>query len=134
MALFSKKNPNPPAADTAEENNVSAPVEEEAPAATLLKDSPFGSFVLGVLDVFSLKENVDVVVIGRVIGRALPEDAVYVTSLGNDDEAIIFTNLAGIEVDRKKVPFVENGLAAVRVRNGYRMNLRPGSVIFTRDQ
>ena len=136
MALFSKKNQNPPAADTAQENEnkVSRPAEEETPVASVMKDSPFGSFVMGVLDVFSLKEDVDVVVVGRIIGRALPEDAVYVTSLGNDDEAIIFTNLAGIEVDNKKVPFAKDGLAAVRVRNGYRMNLKPGSVIFTRDQ
>ena len=123
--------------DTNAEEKVSGnslPKEEETPVASLHMDAPFGSFTLAVLDTFILKESSDVVVVGRLNGKALREDAVYVTNLGNDDEAIAFTNLAGIEVDRQQVPFAENTLCAVKVRNGYTMGLRPGSVIFTRDQ
>lgn len=90
------------------------------------------SAVLGIRNVFSLKESDDVVVVGRVQGTIHVGDTVYVTNCGEDDAEEFTTTIRGIETG-PSTPAMEatDCNVGLRIENGTQYRVRKGTVLFT---
>lgn len=93
------------------------------------------SFLLGVQDVFGLKESEDMVVVGRLEGRVCTGDAVYLSSPGVDEDSVFLTTVKGIEIN-VNTPAQEAAdcHVALRIENGRQYPIRKGTVLFTRER
>lgn len=93
------------------------------------------SFILGVLDVFSLKESPDYIVAGRVKGTVHKGDTMYLSNPGTDDDSKIEVTVTAIETGPGVAALQAADCdVALRVENGSRYPLRKGTVLFTEDQ
>ena len=90
-------------------------------------------FCFGVEAVFSLSGSKDCIAAGRAYGRINKGDAVYVSNPGADFGEIGLTTVDGIEADRKQVPSIENVMAAIRVKDGTKFDIKPGTVLHSRN-
>ncbi len=75
--------------------------QETAKTTTSENTSP-QSFVMGVMDVFPLKDSDDIVVVGKVKGKVTTGAAVYVSNMGEDDDQIFLTTILGVETGPNK--------------------------------
>jgi len=92
------------------------------------------SFVYGVEDVFSLKDSEDVLVAGIVKGTVKQGMAVYVTNIGDDENTTLLTTIVSLDMNRKQVDSASDCPVALRLQQGKRANIKPGSVVFTKDR
>lgn len=88
-----------------------------------------GEFVLGVLDAFSVPDNDDVVVIGRVQGIIRDGDRLYISNIGDDDDELVILHAVALEVDRKVVPIAKDELVAIKIGDAKGENIKVGTVI-----
>jgi len=91
------------------------------------------SFYLGVEDTFRLKDTSDIVVVGKVHGTIMKGSAFYITNMGDDDAPVYLSTVVGLEVDRTPVNVATDTFVAVRIDGGSKLNIKTGSVLFTRD-
>ncbi len=90
-------------------------------------------FVYGVEGVFHLKDTDDLVVVGIVKGTVKPGMAVYVSNIGDDENATLLTTVQGLEIQGKTVATATNCPVALRLQMGSRSDIKIGSVVYTRD-
>lgn len=90
------------------------------------------SAVLGIRDVFPLKEGDDVVVVGRVEGTIREGDTVYLTNCGEDDAEEFATKILGIDIG-PSTPAMEatDCNVGLRIENGKQYKIKKGTVLFT---
>ncbi len=91
------------------------------------------SFFLGVEDTFALTDSNDIVVIGKVHGTIRTGSTFYISNLGDDDTPTSLTRAAGLAIDQLNVDTATDQQVAVRVEMGSKLNIKTGSVLFTRD-
>lgn len=91
------------------------------------------SFVLGVMDVFALKNAEDMVVVGKVKGTVNTGMAVYVTNFGDDNGSTILSTIIGIEINQKSVNTATDCFVGLKIEAGKKHNMKIGTVIYTRD-
>ena len=92
------------------------------------------SFYLGVEDTFRLKETLDLVVVGKVHGTIRTGAAVYISNPGDDDAPTNLTTVVGLEKNnREMVESATDTFVGVRIEAGSKLNLKTGSVLYTRD-
>lgn len=93
------------------------------------------SFILGVLDVFSLKDSPDFIVVGRVKGTVHKGDTVYLSNPGTDDDRRIAAVVTALETGPGAAALQAADCdVALRIKNGSRYPLRKGTVLFTEDK
>ena len=91
-------------------------------------------FVLGVLDLFHLKDSDNLVVVGNVKGTVHVGDAVYISNPGSDMDDILLTTIIGIEKGPNQL--VEEATdchVGLCIEKGAQYPIRKASVLFTRD-
>ena len=91
--------------------------------------------LMGERDVFSLKDNKDdVVVVGKLQGTVHIGDAVYLTNVGEDEEALFLTTICGIETGPSiSVKEATDCNVALILEKGRHFRIKKGSVLFSRD-
>ncbi len=89
-------------------------------------------FCLGVEDVFKLKGNDDLMVVGRVEGHICENDAIYVSNPADDDTPVGLSVAKELYIAQNKVKEVADGLVSVCVEGGAKLCLKPGTVIHSR--
>lgn len=92
-----------------------------------------GSFYLGVEDTFGLKDTFDIVVVGKVHGTIKTGSAFYITNMGDDDTPISLSTVVGLEVNMSSVSIATDMFVAVRIEEGSKLNIKTGTVLFTKD-
>ncbi len=91
-------------------------------------------FVLGALDVYSLKDSDDCIVMGRVKGTIKKGDAVYVSDVGKDDGGIFITTVEGLENGpNNAVEEATDCAVGVRLKLGMKSKTKPAMVLHSRD-
>ena len=96
-------------------------------------DAGENTFVMGALDVYSLKDSEDCVVMGRVKGTIRKEDAVYVSEVGRDDGGILLTTVEGLEDGPgKAVEEATDCAVSVRLKLGMKQGVKPAMVLHSR--
>lgn len=92
------------------------------------------SFIMGVQDVFRLKDSQNFVVVGNMKGRAHVGHAVYISNPGADDDAILLTTIEGIEI-RPNIAAQEatDCHVALCINNARQHSIRKSTVLFTRE-
>ncbi len=90
--------------------------------------------LMGIQDVFSLKDSEDVVVVGTVKGTIKEGAAVYLTNCGEDEGGQFLTVVKSIEtapsVSATEATDCRVGL---RLENGTAFKIKKGTVLFSRD-
>lgn len=90
--------------------------------------------LMGIRDVFSLKDSKDLVVVGFVRGTIKEGAAVYLTNCGEDDEEMFLTVVKSMEKGPSQpVTEVSDGVAALRLENASSFRIKKGTVLFSRD-
>lgn len=133
--LFKKKQEEAVEANVAGENTASETIEQENSEkkdnVTNQADTSTG-MCMAILDTFSLQNHDDLVVVGKVSGTVYEGQAVCVRNCGEDEEAMTFTLVVGIEtgpgVTAKEAKDCHVGL---RIENGKQLNLKKGTVLYT---
>lgn len=92
-----------------------------------------GSFYLGVESTFGLKDTSDIVVAGKIHGTIKIGSAFYITNMGDDNTPTSLSTAVGLEVNRSPVNIATDTFGTVRIKDGSKLNIKPGSVLFTRD-
>lgn len=90
--------------------------------------------LMGIRDVFSVKDSKDLIVVGRVQGIIKEGAAVYLTNCGEDDATQFLTVVKTIEKGPSQ-PVTEAGdcMVALRLENGSVFKIKKGTVLFSRD-
>ena len=108
--------------------------QETANTTTSENTSP-QSFVMGVMDVFPLKDSDDIVVVGKVKGKVTTGAAVYVSNMGEDDDQIFLTTILGVETGpNKPVEEATDTHVGLKIEKGKSYHFKRGTVLYTRDQ
>lgn len=90
-------------------------------------------FILGVEEIYNVKESQDMVVVGRLIGTVHVGDAVYISNPGADNEPMQLTVINGIEITpNKRVDEATDCRVALFVDGSNKQLIRKASVLFTR--
>lgn len=93
------------------------------------------SFIIGVQDVFHLKDSQNLVVVGSLKGTVCVGDAVYISNPCTDDEAILLTTIEGIEIGPNiTAREATDRHVALCINNGRQHSIRKSTVLFTRDR
>ena len=104
---------------------VEEPVTEEISMATTL---------MGIREVFAVKDSKDLIVMGRVQGIIKEGAAVYLTNCGEDDETQFLTVVKNIETGpAQPVNEASDCMVALRLENGSAFRMKKGTVLFSRD-
>lgn len=90
-------------------------------------------FYIGVEDTFRLKDSVDLVIVGKVHGIVTAGAAIYIANPGEDDAPIVLTTVEGIEINHTIVHSATDTLVGLRIARGSELNIKIGSVLFTRN-
>lgn len=123
---FKKKNAS------AQADAQGVPVTDKAPEETREAAKEPG-FVMGALDVYSLKDSDDCIVMGRVKGTIRKGDAVYVSEVGRDDGGILVTTAEGLEDGPgKAVTEATDCTVSVRLKLGMKYGVKPAMVLHSR--
>lgn len=97
--------------------------------------SESSSFIMGVQDVFNLKDSQNLLVVGNMKGTVHVGDAVYISNPGTDDDGILLTTIDGIEIEPHiNVREATDCHVALCVNNGRQHLIRKSTVLFTRDR
>lgn len=97
--------------------------------------SESSSFIMGVQDVFNLKDSQNLLVVGNMKGTVHVGDAVYISNPGTDDDGILLTTIDGIETEPHiTVQEATDCHVALCVNNGRQHLIRKSTVLFTRDR
>ena len=99
----------------------------------MLNSNKISEFFLGVEDTFELKDSEDIVVVGKVHGVARKNMQICVTNPGDDDSKVIETVIEAIDNNGKPETEIKNAFAGLRIRNGNKLNLKTGSVLYTQN-
>ncbi|MDD6794187.1 MAG: hypothetical protein PUE01_02060 [Clostridiaceae bacterium] len=91
------------------------------------------SFYLGVEDTFKLKDTTDIVVVGKVHGTIKIGSSFYITNMGDDNTPTSLSTVVSLEINRVPKNMATDTFVAVRIENGSKLNIKIGSVLFTRD-
>lgn len=91
------------------------------------------SFYLGVESTFGLRDTFDIVAVGKVHGTIKAGSAFYISNIGDDDTPVSLSIAAGLEINRSPVDIATDTFVAVRIEGGSKLNIKTGSVLFTRD-
>ena len=92
------------------------------------------AFVFGVEDIFPLKDSEDVLAVGMVKGTVKQGMAVYVTNIGDDENTTLLTTVISLDINRNQVDSASDCPVAIRLQQGKKANIKPGSVVFTKDR
>ena len=91
-------------------------------------------FIMGALDVYSLKDSEDCIVMGRVKGTIRKGDSVYVSDVGKDDGGIFITTVEGLEDGpNNEVVEATDCAVSVRLKFGMKSGTKPAMVLHSRD-
>lgn len=91
-----------------------------------------GSFILGVLDTFQLKNTDSLVVVGNVKGTVHIGDAVYISNPGSDTEKTVLTTVTSIENGPgKQVEEASDCHIGLIIEKGADIPVRKASVLYT---
>lgn len=88
-----------------------------------------GEFVMGVLDVFLIKGNDDLVVVGKLKGALKKGDKLFISNPGDDDDELVVSSVVSLDIDGKDVDDAKDCFVAVRIREGMMQNIKPGTVL-----
>lgn len=90
--------------------------------------------LMGIRDVFSVKDSTDVIVVGLVQGTIKEGAAVYLTNCGEDNDNNFLTVVKSMEIGPSQ-PATEatNCRVALRLENGTAFRIKKGTVLFSRD-
>lgn len=95
------------------------------------------SFVLGVLDLYRFEDNDDLVAVGRAKGKIMKGTAIFCSNPGCDDNNAFLTVAKDIQKmgnnGWEQCEEAEDCLINIRVENGRKAVLKPGTVIYTRE-
>ncbi len=92
-----------------------------------------GGFVLGVEDVFPLKESENVVVVGKANGTVHVGDAVYISNVGDDEGDIFLTTVLGVEIGKgENVSHARDCCVGLMIEKGKNQKIKCGTAIYTR--
>lgn len=89
-------------------------------------------FVLGVQDMFTLKESDDLFVVGKVDGTVRVGAEVCLFNFGDDEAKVFHSSVLDIEIQGpQRVNAATDCYASLLIEAGKKLNLKCGSVIYT---
>ena len=97
------------------------------------KVETFPEFVLGVEDIFKLKNSTDLVVVGRVKGTVKPGAAVYIHTWDDEPGLVTLTTVKRIEIKGRPAGEATNTPVALMLENVSNAGIKIGTVLATRN-
>ena len=88
-------------------------------------------FVYRVLDVFDFEGTSDLGTVGIVKGTIQRNDSIYIRNYGDDDDEIVTSSIFAMDIDHKDAQTATDCFVALRVKEGLKENIKPGSVFFS---
>ncbi len=88
-------------------------------------------FIYRVLDVFDFEGSSDLGTIGIVKGTIERNDTIFIRNYGDDDDEIVTSSIFAMDIDHKDAQTATDCFVALRVREGRKENIKPGSVFFS---
>jgi len=87
-------------------------------------------FIFGTADLFSIENSDDIVVLGRVTGKASVGDTVSITNFGEDAAPVFTSEITAIDINHETFETAEDCMAGLRIKNGARYHLKTSTVIY----
>ena len=133
MIFFKRKKSDDKRTEQKNNADMGHPHSDESTRSDTDNQEMSDSFYLGVEDTFRLKETLDLVVVGKVHGTIRSGVAVYISNRGDDDAPTNLTTVVSLEKNRELVDSATDTFVGVRIEAGSKLNLKTGSVLYTRD-
>lgn len=97
------------------------------------KQQEKGDFYLGVQKIFRIENSADLLAAGKVNGTIYKGAAIYITNPGEDSELTELTTVTEIIINNNSVDNAADTFVIVKLEAGSKLQLKPGSVLFTRN-